>query len=133
MISGPSADPSCPGETDWFWPGPTQELAASPRPPFCNLSNNPPNPPSRPPAPSPDVGCAPALVPDPAPLPPPNKAPEASKPVRASSSGLPILPPGTAEWNISSRPAIVLLRCVSVEVDHRRVKRDADPLPRCRL
>ena len=51
MMSGPSAEPSCPGDTGWFSPCPIQELIALLKPPFCNLSTNPPKPPSKPPSP----------------------------------------------------------------------------------
>src|SRR6516164_6864409 len=127
MISGPSADPSCPGETGWFWPGPTQELTMSPRPPFCSLSNNPPNPPRRPPAPSSEVGCDPVVVAALGP-PPLNRAPEASRASRASISGLAMLPPGAAERNISSRPAIVysLWFVVAIFVDALRAATPCD-------
>src|SRR5215471_9960513 len=78
-----------------------------PKPPFCSLSINPPRPSSRPPPPSCEVGCVPALAGRSGSrfL---NKAPDASRASSASISGLPMLPPGAALRILSSIPAMAL-------------------------
>jgi hypothetical protein len=55
MISGPSRRAELARRYSLILAG--ADLAALPSPPFCSLSSSPPNPPSRPPAPSSELGC----------------------------------------------------------------------------
>src|SRR5262249_40901825 len=102
------------------------DLVTLPSPPCSSLFNRPPKPPSTPPAPSSDVGCAGTLAVCPALL-WRNRAPEASKAPRASIRGLPMLPPGAAERIISSKPDIAFLHWL-LDAPHARLRRPVTAL-----
>ena len=93
------------------------------RPPFCSLSSSPPNPPSRPPAPSSGVGWG-ALVAELSLPPPPKRAPDARRARTASINGF-AMPPGTADRIASSGFAIafLLLITIAISVQNRAWRR----------